>query len=153
VQWILPFFLFPARYSTVALQLYCASVVRSISVWTVDWSKVACGMASKFSRPAFLLWGYLKSIVYDDSPLSATLEQYLCCMHNHYPSDHVACVLKITALYSHVYGTKMDTDKWMYKTLWCSIYMCGFVDLKHFATVGHNAMLFLYKYINMQWFC
>jgi hypothetical protein len=35
-----------------------------------------------------------------------TLEQYLCCMHSTYHSDHVACVLKITALYSHVYGTR-----------------------------------------------
>jgi hypothetical protein len=40
---------------------------------------------------------------------------------------------------------------WMHKHLCCSTCVCGFVDLHHFAAVGHTATLILYKYIKTHW--
>jgi hypothetical protein len=40
----------------------------------------------------------------------------------------------------------------MYKPLWCSIRMCGFVDLQHFAIIIHTITSFLHENIKTQWF-
>jgi hypothetical protein len=110
-------------------------------------------MATKFSRPHttnFLLWGHLKSVVYEDWPRSiAALQDNMCCMCSCYPSDLVTCALAYSTVFTCV-SNKMDTDCSECTKLCGVPYTCGFVDFQHFVTVGDNAMLFLYKYINIQ---
>jgi hypothetical protein len=49
-------------------------------------------------------------------------------------------------------SNKRDTSLNTYSNECTDLFMCGFVGLEHFATVGHTATLFLYEYIKTQCF-